>query len=110
MANLRRLKKNIKHLCGDIASESIVAATFVNGADEKALANVVVKAAKLQSMAMKRVPLSFDKVPRDFDNKAAYRRAKRNYYKKAYDSLDGFFMKEAEEIVAELNKALPKSE
>ena len=110
MANLRRLKKNIKALCGDLSCESVVTSTFVEGADEKSLAEVVIKAAKLQTGTLSKVNVVFDKTPRDFANRAEYRKAKREYFKKAYDSLDGLFIKEAESLIAQMNKAIPKKE
>ena len=108
MGNLRRLKKNIKNLCGDIASECIIAGTFYKDADEKKLADVVYKAAKLQTESIKKVSINFDKTPRDFPNRAAYRKARTKYFKKAFSSLDTLFFKEADGMIAELNQAVKR--
>lgn len=108
MGNLRRLKKNIKYLCGDIASECIIAGTFIQEADEKKLADVVYKAAKLQTQSIRKVSVSFTKTPKDFANVKEYRKEKKKYFKNSFSALDSLFFKEADGLIAELNQALPK--
>lgn len=108
MGNLRRLKKNIKCLCGDIASECIISGMFINGADEKKLEDVVYKAAKLQTQSIRKASVSFPKTPKDFQNRHEYRKEKRKYFKTSVSALDSLFFKEADGLIAELNKALPK--
>lgn len=106
MGNLRRVKKNIKALCGDIANECIVAGMLYPNADESKLADVVYGAARLQTRSIKKLSVSFDKVPRDFANRADYNKARRKYFKEAIASLDSLFFKEAESLVASMNQAI----
>ncbi len=107
MANKRRLKKNIHAICGDIATECAVTATYIPGSDEKLLSEAIVKSAALLSESMERLSISFDRTPKDFDNKAAYNKARRAYFRKAYKSFTENFEKEVIEILHDLNKSLP---
>lgn len=108
MSNLRQVKKNIKNLCDDIVAECVIAETLRQNVDTKKLADVVENAIKLKYDTIRKVSVSFDKAPRDFTNKAEYKKARNKYYKKALASLDALFFKQVESMVAELNKAVPK--
>ena len=110
MGNLRQLKKNIKNFCGDIASECIIAGTLFDNADQTKLADIVYKAAALQTQSLRKVSVSFDKTPRDFPTKALYNKARRAYFKKAINSLDTSFLKEINGLVAELNQSISKKD
>ena len=108
MANKRRLKKNIHAICSDIATECAITATYIAGSDEKRLFETIVKSAALLSDSMERRSVSFDRTPRDFDNKAAYNKARRSYYRKAYKAFKDNFEKEVTEILHELNSSMPQ--
>lgn len=108
MSNLRIAKKNIKNLCNDIIAECVIAETLGKNADTSKLADIVENTIKLKYDSIRKASVSFDKAPRDFANRAEYNKAKRNYYKKVFASLDTLFFKEIESQVAELNKAVPK--
>lgn len=110
MSNLRQVKKNIHQLCGDIASECIVASTFYPSVDDAKLADVVYEAAALQTKSIRKLSISFDKTPRDFENPAEYKKARRKYYREAIAALDSMFFKEAEGLVAQLNSAVKSSQ
>lgn len=107
MGNLRNIKKNIKLICGDIASECLVAGTFNANADEKKLSDAICQAARLQTDTIRKVSVQFDKTPKDFENKRAYRAARRKYFKQAYSALDSLFFKEVDGILAKMNQAVP---
>lgn len=108
MANNRFLKKQIHYVCGDIAAECIMAKYFIDGADKAKLDEIVGTVAQLQATALSRANVSFDKTPRDFANKAEYRKARHQYFVKAYNSLNEGFAAEVEKIVKEMNSAMPK--
>lgn len=108
MANKRRLKKNIHAICGDIASECAITATYIPGSDIDKLSQTIVKVAALQSEALERASVAFDHKPSDFDSKADYNKARRIYFRKAYNAFSESFEKEVVEILHELNTALPK--
>jgi hypothetical protein len=109
MANKRNLKKQVKHICNDIATECLIAAQFVEGADDKAFMDIVSKTAALQGTALENITFSFDKYPRDFENLKAYRKARNDYYKKAFGSFRAKFNTHVNELVKEMNAAVPQS-
>lgn len=107
MANKRDLKKEIQYVCGDIAAECLIAKNFVKGVDKEKLNNIVGKVADLQISALDAVSFSFDKLPKDFENGAAYNKARYTYFRKAYTTLREKFYAKINELVKEMNSALP---
>lgn len=108
MTNKRMLKKQIRLVCGDLAAESIMALHIIPNADSQKLSDCVVKIAELQTQALNRASVSFDKTPREFANKAEYNKARKAYYSAAFKSLVQHFNKQVEEILHEMNLAMPK--
>ncbi|MDE6268577.1 MAG: hypothetical protein K2M04_05800 [Muribaculaceae bacterium] len=108
MASKRNIKKNIRLVCGDIAGECIVTARLIPGADVPVLHKAIIAAADLQSDSLSKVSVAFDKTPRDFANRHDYNKARRDYYRKAYGALSADFNKVLEEIVKEMNTAVPR--
>ena len=100
MANKRDLKKQISYICGDIATECLIAAEYVKGINKDEMRNIVCKLALLQENALKNVSFAFDKVPGDFSS--------RNEYKKARAAHREKFNTRIQEIVKEMNAALPQ--
>lgn len=107
MANKRQLKKHIAFVCGEIASECIVASHLIKGANSEALMKIVGKVAQLQSNAVKKINIAFDKTPRNFESAAEYNKARTQYFSKAYKALLDEFNAHVRDIVDEMNKALP---
>ena len=93
--------------CGDLAAESITAMHLIKGIDRKKLNDAVLKAARLQSHSLDNSNITFDKTPRDFANKQEYRKARRSYFAAAYRSLRENFNSQVDEIIKEMNEALP---
>lgn len=108
MANKRSLKKQIRYICGDIAGESLLAKVLISGVNKDAMTDVIVKAAELQTTALCRINVSFDKTPKDFDNKGQYRAARRKYYRQAFNKLSESFNNQILSVVKEMNAAVPK--
>ncbi|MFH8143180.1 MAG: hypothetical protein K1V88_07135 [Muribaculaceae bacterium] len=108
MANKRELKKEIKYVCGDLAAECLLAKNFVKGVDAKAMTEIITRIADLQISALNKVTFSFDKLPADFETGAAYRKARKEYFKKAFASLREKFYDKVNAIVKEMNAALPQ--
>ena len=107
MANKRTLKKHVAYVCGDLAAECIVASHLIKGADAEALRNLVLKIAILQNDTIRKVNISFDKTPRDFEDAGKYNAAHRRYFATAYTKLMEGFNAAVRSIVDEMNKALP---
>ncbi len=110
MANKRDLKKVIRTVCGDIAGECILARHFVAGIDPKKMTEIVVEVADLQCKTLDNVSFSFDKSERAFDNAHAYRKERRNYFKKGYGKLRADFEAAVVAIVDQMNAALPEKQ
>ncbi len=107
MANKRNLKKVIRIVCGDIASECILARHFVPDIDPAKMTDIVVEVADLQCKTLENVSFSFDKNPGSFDNIHDYRKARKAYFKKGYGKLRADFDAAVVEIVNKMNAALP---
>jgi len=107
MANKRNLKKHVSYVCGDIAAECIVASHLIKGADSAALENLVMKIALLQDATIRKVNIAFDKSSGSFENVRLYNAARRKYFMTAYGRLIETFNAEINDIVAEMNKAIP---
>lgn len=110
MANKRALKKEIRYVCGDLAGECIIARTYIPAIDSNKMGELVVRIAGLQEAMLKHATFSFDKSVADFPTRHDYNKARADYYKKAFKSLTTEFNHEVDEIVKEMNKALPEAQ
>lgn len=107
MANKRKLKKAINNVCADLATECLIAGQYVKGVDADKMDTLIDKLANIQSGALSSIYFSFDKVSSDFDDLRAYHKARTAYFHKAYASLREKFSNHVQEIVNEMNAALP---
>lgn len=107
MSNKRTLKKQIRYICGDVAAECILAKHFIPGIDKDKINEALSRVAALQETAISRANVVFDKVPGDFANEAEYRKARKEYFAKAFKSLNKGFETELEVVVKEMNSAMP---
>lgn len=107
MASKRFIKKQIRLVCGDIAGECITASWIIKKADSEKLRQCIIETAQLQSSALKHINISFDKTPKSFTSIRDYRKARRQYFKAAVKSFEKGFYNKVDEIVKEMNKAVP---
>ena len=107
MANKRQLKKEIKYVCGDLAAECLIAKNFIKGVDKDAMIKNISDVASLMINTLDKVSFAFDKRPGDFADGRAYRKARRDYYTKAYAALRTKFYDRITEIVKAMNAAVP---
>ncbi|MDE5745692.1 MAG: hypothetical protein K2H84_08585 [Paramuribaculum sp.] len=107
MANKRQLKKQIRYICGDIAAECALAKYIVDGINREAMNDALIKIADLQEETLSRVNVTFDKLPKDFESLKAYNKAKTEFTNKAFASINAEFSKDIQEIVKQMNNALP---
>ena len=108
MSNKRALKKRISEVCGDIARDAMLAAAiYRKDIDTKKIDDVLRNLAELQEETLVKSNFSFDKSEREFETRAAYRKARRDYFATAYDKLNKDFVERAVAIVKELNEAVP---
>ena len=106
MTNKRNLKKRICDMCGEVAGACLYTEAGYN-ADAEKVGELVVKIALLQETTVKNVSFSFDKTPKDFENKPAYNVARAKYNQKAFSTLKEGFLKELQSLVTELNALVP---
>lgn len=107
MANKRQLKKQVRYICGDVAAECAMAKYLIDGVNRETLNEALRHVAALQEQTLARVSSNFDKVPRDFESKKEYGKARHQFYTKAFTSLRADFNTRLQEIVKEMNSALP---
>lgn len=108
MTNKRQLKKYIRHACGDMAAELLIARTVFDGFNDNDVNAIINDIAELQVKALEDCTFAFDKARRDFDNAALYNKARAEYNKKAYRTLLGKFHTAMAEIVKKMNAAMPE--
>lgn len=107
MSSKRDLKKEIKAICADLALECIFAKEYVQGVDIPKMQGCLNEIAQLQDNATSNVNITFDKRPEDFENSRDYNRARSLYFKQAYESLRTKVNDRVQEIVRQMNAALP---
>ena len=71
MATKRQLKKRICCVCGDLASDILLASHLFEGVDRKKVNEIVNEIAALQEDALAKATFSFDKAVKDFESPAA---------------------------------------
>ena len=108
MANKRILKKQIRYACGDLATETIMAAHIEPAMSHEKMSKIVNDIAALQTEALQRTSFSFDRTYKDFESKHAYRKARGVYNRKAFNSLKKEFGNAVAIIVKAMNEALPE--
>lgn len=109
-ANKRLLKKEIRSICGALAGECVVAKITIPGVNPEEFNKIIYELADLQESALRLVSVDFPQGPSSFDSKKAYVEARRAYFKEAFTKLKIEFNKRVEEIVKEMNAALPEEQ
>ncbi len=108
MTNKRQLKKHIRYVCGELAVTLLIANAGVRGFDTEKTPEIVGKIAILQETSVAHVSISYDKVASDFENRKAYNAARAKYFATAYAKLLKEFGDQVQEIVKEMNAAMPQ--
>lgn len=106
MANKRQLKKSINNACGDLAYALFLTECVAKESNEEKALEILNAAAQLQANALAKVSISFDKTPRNFENKRQYHKAHKQYFSKAFNELQDEFVTKLQTIVDEVNKLL----
>ncbi len=107
MANKRDLKRAIKAACGNMAGECIITRNFVEGVDRAKMADIIFNIADLQCASIEKVSFAYDKSAKSFDNRHLYNVARKKYFRKAYGKLIKDFKEGMNDIVKQMNEALP---
>jgi hypothetical protein len=108
MTNKRQLKKHIRYVCGELAVTLLIANAGVRGFDTGKTQDIVGKIATLQETSIAHVSICFDKIAANFDSRKAYNAARAKYFATAYAKLLNEFNNQIQEIVKEMNAAMPQ--
>jgi len=108
MANKRQTKKAIREACGHIASECIVAESALRNTDNlEQWDNIIIDTALLQQKALQRVRFAMEQKPRQFADRRAYNRARKQHTKAQEQQLSTWFRSQVEDIATRMNGLLP---
>lgn len=106
-ANRRLLKKEIHRICGALAGECVIAKLAIPGIDCEKLNELIFQLAELQESAIQLVSVDFPQTPKSFASKKEYADARRSYYKASFAKLREHFNIRVQEILKEMNAAVP---
>lgn len=110
MTNRRQIKKEITAICGALATECVLAGEYIEGIDTAAFDKIIIEIAGLQSHAISRCSIAFDKVPSDFENHGEYSKARAAYFAEAFRNLKKEFNEKTGDIVKQMNALLPAAQ
>ncbi|MDE5594801.1 MAG: hypothetical protein K2I89_04420 [Muribaculaceae bacterium] len=108
MASIRKTKKSIRYVCGDIAAELLIASHAIKDFNRNETVNIINDIASLQCDALAKCSFDFDKAKSDFENGKLYRSARRKYASAAFHKLNDEIGKRMQEIVDKMNAAMPQ--
>lgn len=108
MANKRDFKKAIRFACGGIVGECINASDLFPGTKVEEWDQVIINTALLQRESERNVGVKFDKKPNEFENRKAYKQARRKFYKDLEKAISDNFKTQVEDIVKQMNALVPK--
>lgn len=108
MANKRQLKKAIRHSCGKIAGECLIAQATLTETNPDDWDSIVIDAAMLQVNALKKVNPTFQEKPKSFANGKEYKAARRAFYRDNEKQLTAYIKEEVGKIAEKMNSLIPK--
>ncbi|WP_302064275.1 hypothetical protein [uncultured Duncaniella sp.] len=106
-ANKRLLKKEIHRICGALAGECVLAKLAIPGISREKLNEIIYQLADLQQSALRLVSIDFPGVPSGYNSRKEDIMARRAYFKASYAKLREHFNARIQEILKEMNAAVP---
>lgn len=100
----RDLKKHIDRIQDEVAQVVIPAAFYSNLFNEKEAEDALEKLVSLTLEAKNRLNVVFDKSAKAYDSAAAYKKAKREYFKAAYGKALEEYEQGVNALLAPINK------
>lgn len=104
--NKRQLKKYINRVCDDVAQEVLPTAVMAKAITNEEAENILTDLSRIQSKALSRMNISFDKGPDSFADIKAFQGAKASYFRQAYNQLVDDFNEEVKKLISPVNKAV----
>lgn len=108
MTNKRQLKRYIVERGNEIVTDIVIAHKIFPEIKAKDVADVITDTLELMQQSLQRTYIAYDRTPSQFENRAAYRRARHQYYSQAYRKLLEDFDASVAELVKKMNAALPE--
>jgi len=108
MSSIRKLKKEIRYACGDIAAELLIASHVLKDFDRTKTNEIISDIASLQVDALSKCSFSYDKIMADFENAKLYRKARHAYTAAAFKKLQDEMEQRMQAIVDKMNAAMPQ--
>lgn len=108
ITNKRQIKKFINRVCDDIAQEVLPTAVCAKAITNEEAENILTDLSRIQTTALSKLNISFDKAPETFEKIQAFNTAKSAYYSQAYSKLIDDFKNEVQNLLSPVNKAISK--
>lgn len=110
MANKREFKKSVEALSSALVDEMMVSYYNVKDADREKISAAITKIVAAMENAKKESNTLFNKGVRDFDNLAAYNKAKAQFIREQYDAAIENYNKALGDALKDYNEGMPKNE
>ncbi|MCM1164102.1 MAG: hypothetical protein NC339_07635 [Muribaculaceae bacterium] len=108
--NKRTLKKEIRMICGALAGECVIAKITIPGIDTEKLNEIIYDIADLQANAIRMISVTFPRSESSYESKKQYADERHKYFHAAFRKLKGDFNARIDQIIKEMNAALPASQ
>jgi len=109
MTNKRQLKKYIKAVCGQAATDLLIFRWVAEGFKDEDIDKIIVNIAALQQSTLRHVSVAFEHKASDFDNPSMYRKSLKDYRKATVKKLMSDFEAGLSDIAKQMNDATPES-
>lgn len=108
LTNKRQIKQFINRVCDEVAQEILPTAVCAKAITNEEAENILTELSRIQTKALSRLNISFDKAPDAFEKIQAYKSSKTAYYRQAYNKLIDEFKNEVQNLISPVNKAISK--
>lgn len=110
MANKRYFKKYVENISSGFINNMLEASYFVKELDREKADKAMVMLLKGCEDAILKANIKFDKTAKAFENEAAYRKAKAQFYKNLFKKSSEDFGKALKDSLAEFNSAFSEEQ
>lgn len=110
MANKREFKKSVEALTSALVDEMMVSYYNVKEADRDKISEAIAKVIEAMGKSKKTAATAFDKGVKDFENLAAYNKAKAKFTKDQYEKAIADYNEALSEALKAYNEGMPKNE
>ncbi len=101
----RNLKKHIDRIEDEVVQVVVPAAVYAGLIDEEKATELLSKLAGLTQQAKERLSVNFDKSPKAFDSNQAFKYARTQYFKTAFNKALSEYESEVQKLIDPINEA-----